>query len=150
MTPPPAEIALIATPSSDPSTLRLEVRGFLDYDSADRFLALASGYLSDGPDLRTLRLDCEHLEGLDSMGLAMLLMLHRRTTAAGVTLSLDNRSPGLERMLDITGALEHLVPDHAASAGTPTEAQGMAYRHTSEGGTAADRTGHQSGPEISG
>ncbi|MER5399801.1 STAS domain-containing protein [Streptomyces sp. NPDC002599] len=151
MTPPSAGIELITIPSSDTSALLLEVHGFLDYDSADHFLALASQQLADSrPGLRTLRLDCKHLEGLDSMGLAMVLMLHRRTTTAGVTLSLDNRSPSLERLLDITGTLEHLVPDHAASAEVSADSQGMAYRHTSEGGTAVDGTGHPLGPEISG
>ncbi|MCX4578558.1 STAS domain-containing protein [Streptomyces sp. NBC_01571] len=147
---PPAGIELITTPSGDRTAVHLEVHGFLDYDCADHFLALASRQLTDNPDLRVLRLDCGHLGGLDSMGLAVLLMLHRRTNAAGVTLFLDNRRPTLERMLDITGALAHLIPDHADSPDVSAESQGMAYRHTSEGGTSVDRTSRPAGPEVGG
>ncbi|MFD6294198.1 STAS domain-containing protein [Streptomyces sp. NPDC060235] len=149
----PAGIELTVTPSSDQSVVCLEVHGFLDYDCADHFLALASQLLDDTPGLRALRLDCKHLDGLDSMGLAMILMLHRRTTAAGVTLFLDNRGPALERMLDITGALAYLFPDDAGAVEDTSKAQVTAYRHTAEGGTAADRTGRGEpsfGPEISG
>ncbi|MEV6534797.1 STAS domain-containing protein [Streptomyces sp. NPDC051639] len=150
MTPPPTGIELITTPSTDKTAVHLEIHGFLDYDCADHFLALASQQLTDSPDLRVMRLDCGHLEGLDSMGLAMLLMLHRRTSAAGVTLFLDNRRPALERMLDITGALAHLVPDHADSPDASAESQGVAYRHTSEGGTSVDRANRPAGPEVGG
>ncbi|MFD5723487.1 STAS domain-containing protein [Streptomyces sp. NPDC127036] len=149
MTPPQAGIDLTTIPSSDKTALCLEVHGFLDYDCADHFLAQASQQLADSAGLRALRLDCRHLEGLDSMGLAMLLMLQRRTTAAGVTLFLDNRRPALQRMLDITGALPYLVPDHQENASESAESEAMAYRHTSEGGTAADRTGRPLGPENS-
>ncbi|WP_415937280.1 STAS domain-containing protein [Streptomyces sp. 039-1] len=146
----PAGIELIVTSGSDQAVVRLEVRGFLDYDCADYFLALASRPLDDSPDLRALHLDCTYLDGLDSMGLATVLMLHRRTTAAGVTLFLDNRSPSLERMLDITGTLAHLVPDHAVSPEESAEPQSMAYGRTSEGGAADNRSGRALGPEISG
>ncbi|MFC8966111.1 STAS domain-containing protein [Streptomyces sp. NPDC057094] len=149
---PPAGIERITTSSSDKTALHLEVHGFVDYDCADHFLALTSQQLTDRPELRALHLDCSHLEGLDSMGLAMLLMLHRRTTAAGVTLFLDNRRPALERMLDITGALAHLVPDHKDTASASGESQGVAYRPAPEGGTAANHFGRGErphGPETS-
>ncbi|MFD7678377.1 STAS domain-containing protein [Streptomyces sp. NPDC060187] len=144
----PAAIEVITAPSSDETVARLEVHGFVDYDRADHFLALASRPLEAGPGLRALHLDCKHLDGLDSMGLAMVLMLHRRTTAAGVTLYLDQRSPALERLLDITGTLEYLVPGYTETPSTSTEPQAMAYRRTSDSASAADRS-RPGGPEMS-
>ncbi|MFD6493959.1 STAS domain-containing protein [Streptomyces sp. NPDC060188] len=144
----PAAMEVITAPSSDETLVRLEVHGFVDYDCADHFLALASRPLEAGPGLRALHLDCKHLDGLDSMGLSMLLMLHRRTTAAGVTLFLDNRSPSLERLLDITGALDYLAPGHADSLGASAEAEGVASRRTSGSAPGADRS-RPGGPEMS-
>ncbi|WP_405915566.1 STAS domain-containing protein [Streptomyces sp. NBC_00728] len=132
--------------------MHVEVHGFLDYDSADHFLAVTTRHLTVNPRLRHLHLDCTALSGIDSMGLAMLLMLHRRTVAASVTLHLDNRTPALERILDITGTLDHLAPDRtveksaqheaqdAGPAGGLHDAQCMAYRHTSKDGTPAGST----------
>ncbi|MET8038812.1 STAS domain-containing protein [Streptomyces sp. NPDC005345] len=123
--------------------------GFLDYDSADHFLAQTTQPLAAIPGLRHLHLDCGALSGVDSMGLAMLLMLHRRTVAAGVSLHLYNRTPALDRLLDITGTRDHLTPGrtaaesprHEAEPAGPVDglpgAQRMAYRHTSKDGTPA-------------
>lgn len=120
MTPPapfdPTYLRL--TPAGDSGDeARLELNGFLDYDSADHFLAVATSQISDSPGLRTLHIDCGGLSGIDSTGLATLLMLHRRTSAARVVLFLNDRPAALERMLDITGTMEHLVP-HAATEAT--------------------------------
>ncbi|MFG2455043.1 STAS domain-containing protein [Streptomyces sp. NPDC048512] len=133
------------------------LEGFLDYDSADHFLAVTTESLAAYPGLRHLHLDCGALSGVDSMGLAMLLMLHRRTVAAGVTLSLDNRTPALNRLLDITGTHDHLTAGHTAPEharhetdtagevdGLP-DAQHMAYRHTSKDGTPANSRSAESG-----
>ncbi|MET7988946.1 STAS domain-containing protein [Streptomyces sp. NPDC005281] len=129
--------------------VHVKLDGFLDYDSADHFLAATTRPLAATPDLHHLHLDCGALSGVDSMGLAMLLMLHRRTAAAGVTLHLDNRTPALNRLLDVTGTLDHLAPDRTAEespqhetdaagpAGRLSDAQRMAYRHTSKDGTPA-------------
>ncbi|MFD0068973.1 STAS domain-containing protein [Streptomyces sp. NPDC127574] len=144
----PAAMEVITASSSDGTVVRLEVHGFVDYDCADHFLALVSRPLEASPGLRALHLDCKHLDGLDSMGLAMVLMLHRRTTAAGVTLYLDQRSPALERLLDITGTLEYLVPGSKDTPSTSTESQAMAYRLTSDSAPAADRSGRPGGPEM--
>ncbi|MEU5281498.1 STAS domain-containing protein [Streptomyces asoensis] len=131
----PAGMKLITAPGSDKALVRLEVHGFLDYECADHFLALASRPLEDSPDLRALHLDCRHLDGLDSMGLAMILTLRRRTAAAGVTLSLDNRPPVLERMLDITGTLEYLVPGRADAPDASADFERPAHRRTAEDGS---------------
>ncbi|MGW1892268.1 STAS domain-containing protein [Streptomyces sp. NPDC002004] len=157
MTPPtgfePTHLRLITAPSSDDHVVHLEVHGCLDYDSAEHFLAAATQHLADTPGLRHLHLNCGGLDGIDSMGLAMLLMLHRRTTAAHAALHLDDRPPVLDRMLDITGTLDYLVPHHATGTSGHTEPQRMAYRHTPEDGIPVDHAGRghrPSGPDAGG
>ncbi|MGW3819705.1 STAS domain-containing protein [Streptomyces sp. NPDC005046] len=119
MTPPaPFDLTYLRLTTADGSgdEVHLELHGFLDYDIADHFLSIATEQLAESPGLRALHVDCAGLGGIDSTGLAMLLMLYRRTSAAQVMLFLDNRPPALERMLDITGTLEHLVPHRSAEA----------------------------------
>ncbi|MFD6418793.1 STAS domain-containing protein [Streptomyces sp. NPDC060194] len=122
------------TTAADDGVLRLELRGYLDHGNCDRFLDHAGARLAATPRVRALRLDCAGLEGLDSMGLATLLMLHRRATAAGVRLHLANRPPVLERMLTVTGTLDHLVPDHRARSGPQNRSSQGAYRSTPDDG----------------
>ncbi|MFD6415684.1 STAS domain-containing protein [Streptomyces sp. NPDC060194] len=114
MTPPagyePAPLRLTTAAGPHAGSVHVAVHGFLDYDSSEHFLDLATSHLDAAPGLRTLYLNCADLTGIDSMGLAMLLMLHRRTTAAGVALHLENRPPLLDRLLTVTGTLDHLVP----------------------------------------
>ncbi|MET7391512.1 STAS domain-containing protein [Streptomyces sp. NPDC005529] len=132
----PASLRLSTAASTDPRSLRIEVHGYLDYDNADHFLTVVTEQIGAHVGrLRTLQLDCGALDGLDSLGLASLLMLHRRTTGAHITLRLDNRPAALERMLEITGTLDHLVPKPAPPGEEHEEQQQMAYRHTSEDGT---------------
>ncbi|MFJ1869563.1 STAS domain-containing protein [Streptomyces sp. NPDC088097] len=152
MTPPPdfasAHLRLISAQRAEEGLLHLEVHGFLDFDSAEHFLAAATEHLAATPGLRTLRLDCGGLNGIDSMGLAMLLMLHRRTTAVHVMLCLEARPPALERMLTLTGAMDHLVPGRPIETDGHTETHRMAYRHTSEDGIPVEQAGH--GPRPAG
>ncbi len=144
----PTDLRLVAAPGAVEGVLRLEVHGFLDYDGAEYFLATAVRHLTAAPGPHTLHLDCAHLAGIDSMGLAMLLMLHRRTTAAHVTLHLEGRPPALERMLEITGTLDHLVPGRLAGAGQ-TETPQVSGRRTPEDGIGADRAGRApAGPDT--
>ncbi|WP_392892914.1 STAS domain-containing protein [Streptomyces sp. LN699] len=155
MTPPhgfdSTPLHLIPCHRADEDVLRLEVHGFLDFDSSEAFLTAVTAHLADTPGLRSLHLDCGGLGGIDSMGLAMLLMLHRRTTAAHVTLHLEARTPALDRMLTITGALDHLVPRGPGQTGAHAEPQRMAYRHTSEDGAPLENPGrqpHPTGPDT--
>ncbi|CAM5437169.1 sulfate transporter [Streptomyces spiroverticillatus] len=90
-------------------TLRLTLHGDLDYDQAELLLDVVREELAERPELRTLRLDCAELAAVDSMGLSVLLMVHRVTTAADVRLHLDGRTPALERLLQITGTLDHFT-----------------------------------------
>ncbi|MEE1930502.1 STAS domain-containing protein [Streptomyces sp. TRM 70351] len=107
----PAPRPLQLTPRPlDAGTLRIALGGDLDYDSADHLTDVVTRQLAvHGGAVRHLRLDCAELGTCDSMGLAALLMVHRRTTEAGVLLHLDRRPPSLERLLTITGTLGHLV-----------------------------------------
>ncbi|MFC9291026.1 STAS domain-containing protein [Streptomyces sp. NPDC057052] len=119
----------ITTAASHPSALTLAVVGELDHD-AGHFPALLTCAIEDherehGATLRDLRLDCADLTLIDSTGLAMLLMLRRRTYPAGITLHLDNRPAHLERMLQLTGTAEYL-----------TEPQPRAGRHTDQSDSA--------------
>ncbi|WP_330177011.1 STAS domain-containing protein [Streptomyces sp. NBC_01498] len=105
---PPA--GLLLTPSlRDEHTVCVAVVGDLDYDSARRLLDEAERQLTLHPAARHLRLDCSRLVTCDSMGLAMLLAVRRVTGAAGVRLHLDGRAASLERILRVTGTLDHLT-----------------------------------------
>ncbi|MEU5401019.1 STAS domain-containing protein [Streptomyces sp. NPDC005963] len=134
-------LRLTAAPGTDEGTVHLEMHGYLDYETSEDFLATATKHLADTPGLRALHLNCGGLEGIDSMGLAMLLMLHRRTTAARVTLHLDQRTQALDRMLTVTGTMEHLVPLHQAGSGGQTAPQQMGSRHTAEDSGLVDSPG---------
>ncbi|MET7288961.1 STAS domain-containing protein [Streptomyces sp. NPDC005573] len=102
----------------DPTTLSVRVSGELDYDTSDDFVHVVTGHLSGQERLRDLRLDFRELTLIDSTGLSALLMIHRRTSAAGVTLHLDNRPERLDRILRLTDVLEHLTAP-APRAGDP-------------------------------
>lgn len=91
-----------------PDVLCVAVTGVLDYDTADMLTAAADGRLRDTAP-REFRLDCAGLRFCDSYGLSSLLMLRRRTDAAGVVLRLDGRGPALERLLRTTRTLEYLT-----------------------------------------
>ncbi|MEV0387069.1 STAS domain-containing protein [Nonomuraea sp. NPDC050643] len=96
---------ILVTP--EPHVLRIGVHGDLDHATAGELMDAASAAL-DG-DLRDLRLDCAGLGVCDSSGLSVLLMIRRRTSAAGIRLHLDRRPPSLDRLLDVSGTFEHLT-----------------------------------------
>lgn len=102
---------MILTPSvdADASSASLRVTGELDQTSADGLIAAASDLLAAHPGLRHLHLDFGGLEFCNSAGLSALLEVHRSTSAAGVHLHLDHRPAHLDRVLDITGVLDHLT-----------------------------------------
>ncbi len=105
---PPGEFTL--TVRREPTTLTVLVGGELDYDTSDDLLDEVGRRLTaGGPPPADVRLDFRELAYIDSSGLAALLMIHRRTSALGATLHLDNRPPHLERMLHVTDILAHLT-----------------------------------------
>jgi anti-anti-sigma factor len=93
---------------------RIAVHGDLTFGSAGKLLDAITARLAEEPGLGELCLDCTSLEHCDSYGLSMLLMAHRRAVAAGVSLRLENRPRMLDRMLELTGTVEHLT-SHAAA-----------------------------------
>ncbi|MER6470856.1 STAS domain-containing protein [Streptomyces collinus] len=105
---PPSEFTLSF--AHDPATLTVRVAGELDYDTSDDLLEAVIEHLTaDQAPLRDVRLDFSELTWIDSSGLSALLMIHRRASAVGAALHLDNRPDFLERMLHITNVLDHLT-----------------------------------------
>ncbi|PJN01690.1 sulfate transporter [Streptomyces sp. CB01201] len=115
----PSHLRLTAVDTE--TTVRIELRGDLDYDNADLLLEAATAKLAAHPRLRDLHLGCAELGSIDSTGLSILLMIRRRTDAAEVSLHLEDRTPALDRLLRITGSLEYLT---ALSTGAVHETSG--------------------------
>ncbi|WP_371673746.1 STAS domain-containing protein [Streptomyces sp. NBC_00289] len=99
----------VTRPDGAGHAMVIDLHGDLDYDSADHLLQTATQQISDDSALTDLHLGCAGLEAIDSMGLSVLLMIQRRTTAADVVLHLDGRTARLDRLLTITGTLDHLT-----------------------------------------
>ncbi|MFE2129637.1 STAS domain-containing protein [Streptomyces amritsarensis] len=113
------------THTSSHEAVRVELRGDLDHLHADRLIEAVDRLLAAHPGVRDLRLECAGLSAVDSSGLAALLMVRRLADKAGAGLHIDGRTVQLNRILEITGTLDHLT---APGAGT------QALRRT--GGTA--------------
>ncbi|MET8707166.1 STAS domain-containing protein [Streptomyces californicus] len=104
-------------------SVRIELRGDLDYDNADLLVQEATDRLAARPALTDLHLLCADLGAVDSMGLCALLMIARRTAEAGVRLHLDDRPARLERLLTLTGTLGHLTAPPPPRSKTPSAAE---------------------------
>lgn len=68
-----------------------------------------SEVLSGDAGLRDLHLDFAEAAFIDSTGLSTLLQVHQKAADVGARLHLDNRPAHLDRILAITGVLEHLT-----------------------------------------
>ncbi|GAA2267102.1 STAS domain-containing protein [Nonomuraea roseoviolacea subsp. roseoviolacea] len=108
--PEPLELAL-ETP--EPGTLRVALRGDLDHTTADELLDAVHAALAVADPPREVRLDAAELRLCDSRGLSALLLVRRRADETGARLRLDNRGPALQRLLDVTGTLDHLTGEPA-------------------------------------
>ncbi|MEV7416219.1 STAS domain-containing protein [Streptomyces sp. NPDC089919] len=104
---PPAPFTCTARRTA--ATLTVRIAGELDHDTCDQLVETVVDQLSRPPAPRAVRLDFRHLTWIDSSGLSALLMVHRRTSALGAVLHLDDRPPVLERMLHLTNVLEYLT-----------------------------------------
>ncbi|MFD3790064.1 STAS domain-containing protein [Streptomyces cyaneofuscatus] len=109
-------------------SVRVEVQGDLDHDSADLLLEEVTAQLAARPALTDLHLHCADLGAVDSMGLSALLMIGRRTTVAGVRLHLDDRPAKLDRLLELTGTLEYLTAPLPTGAAETSVTEEMAAR----------------------
>jgi anti-anti-sigma factor len=112
--PPALHLTTVATED----TVRMDLTGDLDHDNAELLLSEVTAHLRVRPHLIDLHLRCAEVGTLDSTGLSVLLMIARRATAAGARLHLDDRPATMDRLLDLTGTLEHFT------ATTPTAAAG--------------------------
>ncbi|MER8199285.1 STAS domain-containing protein [Streptomyces microflavus] len=97
-------------------SVRIQLHGDLDHDNADLLVQEATARLAVRPALTDLHLHCADLGAVDSMGLCALLMIARRTAQAGVRLHLDDRPRKLDRLLDLTGTLDHLTAPPSTGA----------------------------------
>ncbi|MFD3411218.1 STAS domain-containing protein [Streptomyces cyaneofuscatus] len=109
-------------------SVRVEVQGDLDHDSADLLLEEVTAQLAARPALTDLHLHCADLGAVDSMGLSALLMIGRRTTVAGVRLHLDDRPAKLDRLLELTGTLDYLTAPLPTGAAETSVTEEMAGR----------------------
>src|SRR5690348_11358083 len=89
----------------EPDATVLTVSGELDMASSPR-LAYALSRLHPTP--RALIVDLAGLEFIDATGLRVLLQAREQTEAAGVRLTVVNASPGVRRLLKLTGTTELL------------------------------------------
>lgn len=132
---PPDHLRLVTVDTQH--EVRIEVHGDLDYDNADLLLDEATARLAARPGLEDLHLHCAGLGMVDSMGLSVLLMIGRRTTQAGVRLHLDDRPAQLDRLLEVTGTLDHLTSSFPARAAQSAAGEDdlLAARPTGPDGT---------------
>lgn len=112
----PHRAGVRTAPAPETGALTVPVSGELDDAGGQELIAVVVAHLNGPEPPRAVRLDFGELEGIDPLGLAALLMIHRRTSAAGAVLRLDNRPRILERLLRQTNVLDHLT---AAEAGRP-------------------------------
>ncbi len=119
MTTQPPPILAVSTAEQRPAALWAGISGDLDFETADELLETVGGLIDTHPGARDLHLDCAGLGVCDTMGLSVLIMVRRRTAAAGIALHLDHRGPALERLLDLTGTLEHLTGALPPAGRTP-------------------------------
>ncbi|MGW2620065.1 STAS domain-containing protein [Streptomyces sp. NPDC001500] len=121
--------------AADARTLRVAVRGDLDYETSDEFAlamydALREHAEEHGPTLRDLHLDWAELNAFDSSGLSVLLGVRRRAQSAGVSLHLQHQPDFLARMLHVTGVADYLTqrahPGEASASPAVGESEGEA------------------------
>lgn len=99
---------LTITVNADHRAATVRIIGDLDAATTDEFVDTAGRVLDEHPEVRALHIDCAELGFCDSVGLSGLLLVDRRASAANVDLHIDNRPAYFERILGLTGILDHL------------------------------------------
>ncbi|MFB8104508.1 MULTISPECIES: STAS domain-containing protein [Streptomyces] len=118
MTTTPRPDTAAETTAAGENRLHIPLHGDLDHENADTLVRDVTARLAARPGASDLRLDCAGLGHIDSMGLSALLMIHRHARAARVRLHLDDRPAHLERLLRLTGTLDHLTGQGGTQRGT--------------------------------
>ncbi|CAL9363083.1 hypothetical protein SUDANB15_00695 [Streptomyces sp. enrichment culture] len=91
------------------ATLTVSVAGEPDDVSGSELIDVVVAHLTGETPPREVRLDFRDLVRIGPPGLSALLVIHRHTSAARVTLRLDNRPGVLDRVLHRTDVLGHLT-----------------------------------------
>nr|WP_090344518.1 STAS domain-containing protein [Mycolicibacterium malmesburyense]CRL76090.1 anti-sigma-factor antagonist [Mycolicibacterium malmesburyense] len=104
-----------------PPSARIHIVGDLDYGRTARLVDAVSELVAANTGVRELHLDFSGLGFFDSTGLSALLIAHREASRSGVVLHLVHRPPQIDRVLEITGLVEHFASTPAAAAQRPGE-----------------------------
>ncbi|MFD3328361.1 STAS domain-containing protein [Streptomyces sp. NPDC058701] len=142
MNPIPGPLRLVRTDTGTDTTVRIELHGDFDHQNADTLLDAVTEALAEAGRTHDLHVNCGGVATVDSSGLSVLLMVRRRTDAAGVRLHLHNRPAQLDRMLRVTGTLDRLTGPHTDSRPATSAVEGRA------GGTDDSMTLRSGGPDT--
>ncbi len=124
--PGPLRLTRTDTGTDTDTTVRIELHGDFDHQSADTLLDAVTEALAEPGRTHDLHVNCEGVATVDSSGLSVLLMVRRRTDAAGVRLHLHNRPAKLDRMLQVTGTWDHFTGQNANSRPATSAMEGRA------------------------
>ena len=99
--------ALAITEGEDPPghAFRVTARGAIDIATAARLHDLLTGLIDGGAHLVVL--DIQDIQFLDSSGLRVLVLAGDRLADAGGQLLIEGMSGAVQRVLEITGLLDH-------------------------------------------
>jgi anti-sigma B factor antagonist len=81
-------------------TLTVSWAGRLDQASADAAYRCIEGTLAGA---RSVRVDCEHLTMISSLGIRVVILLHKHAKSRGGTLSLNALQPTVRDVLEFSG-----------------------------------------------
>ena len=90
----------------DDTTARVRLIGELDLDGTDKATEALVGHAGTG--ITAVVVDASALTFLDSSGLRVLLQAREQLEASDVTMSIENATGPVHRVLEMTGTLELL------------------------------------------
>ncbi|MFE0632153.1 STAS domain-containing protein [Streptomyces sp. NPDC058864] len=99
----------MTTDRSRTGSVVLHLSGDLDHETAPDLLDAVTDELSPGGPPAELVLDLSGVAVCDSSGLSALIVVLRRTTAAGTALRLTSLPPQLLRVIKVTGLAQHFA-----------------------------------------
>jgi len=109
----------ISVESAPPGPV-VHLAGELDPHTAPALEREVAGLMAAGAT--AVVLDLSQLQFIDSSGLRVLISAHRALSEQGGTLTLRSPSETAQRLLEITGLIDHIrVDGHGSDAGSDTE-----------------------------